>query len=220
MARLFSTFVVLFLLCGSRATAEPIKVTGTLGLTDEPGTFLLEGSGFSIRGEWFPSTVVGTYWFDVCRDSTCAPATTVDFGTTTYGMSVMDSQTLRGTIAGTFYDELFVDARFTFDGPRVTAPDDEFGAAAGPFIMDGRLIAYLDVSRTNPLLFADVSGSGTAHVSFVPNQATGGLAPIGLDYQLVSPQPVPEPSTMLLVAAGLIACRYRPTRQIPRDRRR
>jgi hypothetical protein len=135
-------------------------------------------------------------------------------------MSVMDSQFLRGTIAGTFYDELFVDAQFTFDGPRVTAPDDEFGSAAGPFNMNGRLIAYLDVSRTTPLLSQDVIGSGTAHVSFVPNQATGGLAPSDLEYRLASPQPVPEPSTMLLVAAGLIACRYRPTRQIPRDRRR
>ena len=205
MARLSATLIVVLLLCGSPARAEPITVTGILGLTDEPGTFFLRGTDFSIQGEWFPSTVIGTFWFDVCRTSTCGSGSLVDFGTTTYGMSVTDSQVLRGTIGGTSYDELFVDAQFTFDGPRVTAPADEFGRASGPFAMEGRLMAYLDVSRTQPLLAADVYGSGTARVSFVPNESTGGVAPVDLEYRFASTQPVPEPSTMLLVAAGLLA---------------
>jgi hypothetical protein len=206
MARLSSTAVVLLvLLFGSSARAEPITVTGTLGLTDEPGTFFLQGTGFSLQGDWFPTTVIGTYWFDVCRDSVCTPGAPADFGTTTYGLSVTDSQVIRGTIAGTFYDELFVDAQFTFDGPRVTVPDAEFESASGAFAMEGRLIAYLDPARTNPLLAADVYGSGTAHVAFVRDEAGGGLAPIDLEYRFASAQPVPEPSTLLMVAAGLLA---------------
>ena len=54
------------------------------------------------------------------------------------------------------------------------------------------------------VLFNDrVSGSGTATWQFVPNPATGNPLVSGVIYEFEDVAPVPEPSTVLLVGAGL-----------------
>ena len=211
MKRLFCTLLMVLLLGSGWAAAEPIALTsGRVVFTDEPGGFLLAGSGFTLQGGWYPSEVTGTFWYDRCWNFSCSRGEAVDFGTTTYGFSASESEEfIQGTIGGTVYNQLFVDADLTFNGPRVIPPagTDPFVVATGPFSMTGRVAAYQDRLRTGPPVFvADLFGSGTANVEFVTGPSIGpGLGVINLEYQFANPEPIPEPSTMLLIGTGLLA---------------
>jgi hypothetical protein len=205
MRRLLYTTVILSLLFGRPAGAEPLAVTsGFLIFTDEPGGFLLVGNDFAVTGEWFPRVVSGTFWFDRCQP--CAPGSVVDFGSTTYSFSQSDLSFApsSGVLGGTSYSELFLDAELTFNGPRVVAPLTG-GNSQGSFTMEGSIAAYLHRSHTSgPVWSSDLVGSGVAVASFGPLFESG-LFLDELEYGFVESDPVPEPSTLLLIGAGLAA---------------
>ena len=217
-----SAATVLLVLTCNPVGAEPIDVTsGLVVFTDEPGEFLLVGRGFELRGAIFPTTVSGTFWFDRCHpDLTgggCLPGAPIDFGTTTYGLGSGDQGS--GVIGGAVHDELFYTGEWTFHGPSVIAPSsfDEAGLVRdGPFAFDGSIFAYPTESRTGmPLFSANLRGGGTARVFFGVNTfGVSGPRLIAHDlHYMFETQPVPEPSTLLLVGAGLGAalsrCRRR-----------
>jgi hypothetical protein len=222
MRRLLSAAIVLLVLTCNPVGAEPINVTsGLVVFTDEPGGFLFVGRGFELRGEMFPTTVSGTFWFDRCHpDLTgggCLPGARIDFGTTTYGIGSGDQGS--GVIGGVVHEELFYSGEWTFHGPSVIAPttfDESALVRDGPFAFEGSIFAYPTELRTGmPLFSASLRGSGTARVFFgVNTSGVSGprLIPHDLDY-VFETQPVPEPSTLLLVGAGLGAaltrCRRR-----------
>src|SRR5919198_2377163 len=141
----YTVAVLSLLLVGRRASADPLAIrSGLVTFTDEPGAVSLAGDGFAIQGEWFPTTLRGTFWFNQCRP--CESGQVVDFGTTTYGFSASDLAigASSGVIGGTVYRELFVDAELTFSGPRVRAPlgvQVHPTTVSGPFGMDGRISA-------------------------------------------------------------------------------
>ena len=223
MRRSLSAVVVLIILTCTPVGADPITVTsGFVQFTDEPGEFLLVGRGFELSGSMFPSTLSGTFWFDQCHpDLTaggCLPGARIDFGSTTYGVGDLEDQG-RGTIGGVVHEELFYSGEWTFHGPTVLAPttfDEQPLVRDGHFLFEGSIFAYPTDLRTGaPLFSASLRGGGTARV-FFGVETFGGSGPRlilhDLDY-VFETQPVPEPSTLLLLSAGLGAalrrCRRR-----------
>jgi hypothetical protein len=125
-----------------------------------------------------------------------------------------------GVIAGVAHEHLFYSGEWTFHGPAVTGPvafDQSPLVRLRSFAFEGRLSAFLNEDRIGtPLFSADLRGGGTARVFFGVERAGAAgdrLVAHDLDYIFETPQAVPEPSSVLLVAAGLAAGISRITRR-------
>lgn len=200
----------------SSAAADPLTVTsGYVVFTDEPGDFVFTGAGFDLRGSWFPRSVSGMHWYDVCQP--CAPGTSLTFGAT-YDFSTDLATVAAGSVNGVDYSRLYYDASLTFRGPTVVAPAFNPGGhtlASGRFDFTGQIGVFADDSRSGvPLFLADLLGSGTAYVYFGAHPE--GLEVHDIDYVFDDAAPTPEPATLALLCAGLAAAAWR--RHAPRRR--
>jgi hypothetical protein len=208
MPRTFHSCFLVFLLAGSTAHAEPLRLTsGVATLTDEPGSFSLAGRGFVVEGGWWPTVVSGTFWWSRCGLPGCTVGAPVNFGTTTYGFAEHES-TGRGVVAGVTYERLFFGGELTFSGPHVTALPTRAGDGPavpqlGAFSFAGHIAGYADESRVGDPLFAlHLVGAGTAAVWF--SDATGGRVGLhDLEYRFTNAEPIPEPSTVFLLATAV-----------------
>ena len=220
MRRSLSAAIVLLVLTCNPAGAEPIDVTsGLVVFTDEPGDSFSSdaasssGARYSPRRSAAPSGSTGVtriYWRRVSPG--CAYRLRHhdvrhrqgDQGSGASGASCTRSCSTAAN--GRSMGRASLHLRRSTSRPRQD----------GPFAFEGSIFAYPTESRTGmPLFSASLRGGGTARVFFGANTfGVSGPRLILHDLHYVfETQPVPEPSTLLLVGAGLGAalsrCRRR-----------
>jgi hypothetical protein len=218
MRRLFCLPLLLVLLFSSAVRADPVTITsGVITFTDEPGLVDIGGAGLNVRFGWFPVRIGGGTWFDVCPGG-CAPESVVDWGTRSYVNSPFFNVAGVATVGDTVYPQVYFNMLATFTGPSVTLPGSvEPGVQlTAPFTFTGTVTGYGDPSRTGPALFTlELAGSGNAFTWFF-GQDGRYFHDIDIDYHFAATDPVPEPSTMVLLGTGLIGLLQR-RRQGVRD---
>lgn len=186
----------------SVAYAEPLVITGgtatILGPAAGPGVASLNllAAGFSATGEGE-------------RNS---GGLTIIRGSSTFRGSVMNNGTV---LVGVFNDNTvlnFTLAPFTRPDPNSTS-DTAFVTTA--FTMTGNL-TLVAFAPGQPVIFSmAISGSGFAGITYARTEPGGAFFATDIVYNFEATQPVPEPTTLTLLGAGLagIAAKVRRRRK-------
>lgn len=221
LARIWCAATVIVALTPVPARADPISILhGSILITSGGlnGPVTLTGSrGFSLVGTVAPSAGL-TGLFGQCIVPECTPGSRIDFGLDLTGASGFLSGTM--TIEGDRYDisesvTAIADVFLHLDGS-VLAPGmgPARATVSAPFSLTGRAFALTPFGEFahDDLLF----GRGTATVTLVPYPAIPELDPSWMvdSARFDFVQPVPEPSTLVLVGTGaLLAARARRSRR-------
>jgi hypothetical protein len=203
MRRLLGPALAVVPLFSTTSAADPLALTSGLVLfQDDPAVFLFTGDNFDLSGGGVLQALRGTFWRNHCKPS-CAPGTTIDFGTTTYGLSdAAFTPSGFGEVHGVTYPQLFYAGEFTFTGPEVVTTAVFEGPLLGAFAFRGQLFAFTNESRTGTPVFAEqLRGVGTARVFAHVDPDTSLTTLEDLEYTFT---PIPEPSTLLLLGSGFV----------------
>ena len=212
LARIGCAATVIVALTAVPSLADPISILD--GSILIPGDSLTNGPvsltgtrGFSLVGTVAPNAGQ-TGLFGQCFVPECTPGTRIDFGLDLTGASGFLSGTM--TIEGDRYDisgsvTAIADVFLHLDGS-VLAP--EMGPArptvSAPFSLTGRAFALTPFGEFahDDLLF----GGGIATVTLVPFPANPDFGPSWIvdSARFDFVQPVPEPSTLVLVGMGVL----------------
>jgi len=185
----------------SAATADPVVITGgSISLAngvDLPG-FTLTAPDSSFTG------ILPTSGVTCC---VFAPGDVVQLDRT-FALSTLIGQPTAQIVNGVSYPLAFVTGTLAFTTVPFTAPTtaDATFSFSTPFVASGQIVAFADFARAVPLFSVGLTGSGTATVS---GRTVSGPALIGENLSYVftpaAPAPTPEPTSALLLVAGL-AC--------------
>jgi hypothetical protein len=190
----------------AEAFADPIRVSaGSVAVSStDIATFLLRGSAVHLQG-LLGSQFLGFRAFEDCLP--CPSGSAVDAGLHLEGAALGGGS---ATVDGVTYPAVLFSGTLSIEpvGP-VVAPEAEMLGTRSvrfPFLLNAAIAGFSDPSRSaSPLFTLDLFGSGTGSVAFIPTpQRPGVVEAFSIEYFVESPQPVPEPGTLLLVTAGAI----------------
>jgi hypothetical protein len=207
------SFVLLLLCCASTAKADPVVITGGgLGTPLGLGNFSMTPSapGFSFSGAHMGAP----------RQQLCGPCNpgqqfggfqipvslTMTFGLTYNGVSYSPGGPGAGYIVVSSGNVITLD--------RFTIPLD-LSPVSAPFSFVGGISAFPRDGVSAPL-HLELTGSGIATFTFV---GSGFNIRSQASFAFMPPQPVPEPTTMLLLGTGLAGLLAAKVRRAPRAHR-
>lgn len=223
MKLLGTPFIVVALaLCATPSVADPIVLTGGRlflpspaagGGFDPPNSFTLLGDRTFIFGETFNFGIGGF-----------SAGETVSLSGSVFQTAFLNlPRTL--LVGGVSFPNVFLIGGVSMSADPFVAPlgtDGAIVAFSTPFTLTGRFTGFDNFSGSGvPLFDASVTGSGTATVFDVRTIGSGSaslfLVRAGTQFDLASPSPIPEPTTVLFAATGLAtaAARYLRRRNRP-----
>jgi hypothetical protein len=189
-------FAIAVQVSATGATAEPIRVTGgSLSFdTGDPPTFSLStSSGQLFEGEGFRLDWPATCFYQ------CSPGVAIP-------ISIVATESDSTAFFRADGVDLFPVMNFVISAPSVTlgsdtgTPNGPFEDFLRPFTFAGRLTAYASPYLIGtPVFDLTLTGSGTARLSMALEEGRYSFS--SLDYNFRA-DPVPEPTTLLLVGTG------------------
>ena len=197
------------------SSAEPIRVTAGFFISPEDGPpgFSFEGDGLRLSG-FLP--VVTASPRDLCLPG-CAPGTAVNMSTvagTDTGAASFTLGTSPGALLhgmefgdlGQFEPRLGLAGMMRFDAPTVVLPPFESPEAVKvPFAFTAAVTGFAveDAALAVPLFNATLVGQGTATLEFLEGFGGKFYEPYVTYTFSATPDPIPEPGTLLLLATGV-----------------
>ena len=213
----FATLLIIVALTPATANADPIVITsGTLSVVGLSG-----GPHFSFTGLNF-SAIGGGEQGSSTPQMKCFPCVsgdTIGVGGFFGGSSVLHSATLNGT----FYPNIGLGGVLILTGPPIVVPNSTSNLTlTSPFSLSGQLLLCAsNCDSSQPTSFAvDLIGGGIATVNLQIFFLSNGK-PIfqfqSVTYDFQTPEPTPEPMSILLLGGGLLglAAKLRRSRSRP-----
>ena len=202
--------IPLALVMSTPALADPVRlISGHVGLdAGDPSLFEFTTDEFTIFAfAGYSATDFGP--FRDCTVGFCTAGMSFDVGAR-IADGPLNSTLFRGAdLNGVWYPDAVIDGHILISGPRgivpsIAPPDFRAEGLYPGLTLDASLTVYPDASRSGaPLLTAQLFGTGRLIALFGPGLEPGRVRAHDLGYTFTgAADPIPEPATMLLVAAG------------------